>query len=105
MRLTSTLANADKHLTELLRIFILQFILVPAAYLLPRSWALAAANVFSLPLVAFPEPGMTAYRNMRRVFGGSPFRSFQLTREWVANPFRDFVILKRLMYGREDVFN
>jgi lauroyl/myristoyl acyltransferase len=105
MRLRSSLANADKHIAELFRIFVLQFILMPAAYFLPRSWALAAANVFSLPLIAFPEPGMTAYRNMRRVFGGSPFRSFQLTWEWIANPFRDFVILKRVMYGREDVFS
>lgn len=104
MRLKSALVHFDRHITELLRIVVLQVFLVPAAYLLPRSWALAAAKVLSLSLFVFPAPGITVYRSMRCLFGDNPIRSFQFAWGWIARPFLDFVILSRVLYGREDVF-
>ena len=64
---------------------------------------MVVAKVLSLSLAVLPSPGMTTYRDMRRAFGKGRFRSFQLAWASVAGPFRDFVILKRVMYGREDV--
>ena len=103
MRLRSALAQFNTHITESLRVLILQAFLAPAAYWLPKSWALAAAKLLSLFLVILPAPGFTTCRRMRRLFGGSPYRSFKLAWAWIARPFRDFVILKRVIYGREDV--
>ena len=103
MRLRYALAELSTQIAEALRVLIMQAFLAPAAYWLPKSWALAAANVLSLSLLILPAPGFRACRRMRRLFGGSPYRSFQLAWGWIARPFRDFVILKRVMYGREDV--
>jgi lauroyl/myristoyl acyltransferase len=40
---------------------------------------------------------------MRQAFGESRLRSFQLAWGWLRRPFLDFVMLKRVWYGREDV--
>jgi lauroyl/myristoyl acyltransferase len=103
MILKSALAALNVHITESLRIVVLQGFLAPAAYLLPQTWALAAADALSLPLLAFPTPGFMTYWSMRRLFGASRYRGFRLAWAWIARPFRDFVILKRVLYGREDV--
>lgn len=89
--------------SEPIRIVSMQLVLTPAAYLLPRSWALAVANVLSLLLVVLPSPGMVTYARMRRAFGEGRLRSFQLAWGSVARPYKDFVTLKRVLYGREDV--
>ena len=60
------------------------------------------ANVLSLGLVLLPSPGMVTYCRMRRAWKGW-LRSFQLAWGSVARPYRDFVTLKRILYGREDV--
>lgn len=103
MVLRSTLAALNDHITESLRIVVLQVLLAPAAYLLPEAWALAAADALSLPLLAFPAPGFMTYWSMRRLYGVSRYRGFRLAWAWVARPFRDFVVLRRVLYGREDV--
>ena len=105
MRLVSAISNIDVHITELFRIFIFKGILTPAAYLLPKDWALALAKVLSLPLVVFPDPGIKAYRSMKRLFGGRRYHSFQLAWGWIARPFQDFVIFTRVLNGREDISN
>ena len=89
--------------SEPIRILSMQLVLAPAAYLLPRRWALAVANVLSLGLVLLPSPGMVTYCRMRRAYGKGWLRSFQLAWGTVARPYRDFVTLKRILYGREDV--
>jgi lauroyl/myristoyl acyltransferase len=61
------------------------------------------AKVLALSLVVLPEPGMSIYWSMRQAFGESRLRSFQLAWEWLRRPFLDFVMLKRVWYGREDV--
>ena len=89
--------------SEPIRILSMQLVLAPAAYLLPRRWALAVANVLSLGLVLLPSPGMVTYCRMRRAYGKGWLRSFQLAWGTVARPYQDFVTLKRILYGREDV--
>ena len=84
MRLRYALAELSTQIAEALRVLIMQAFLAPAAYWLPKSWALAAANVLSLSLLILPAPGFRACRRMRRLFGGSPYRSFQLAWGWIA---------------------
>ncbi len=103
MRLKSELRLLSANISELLRILCMQVVLVPAAYFLPRSWALEIAKLLSLSLVVLPSPGWAAYRQMRQAFGQDRYRSFLLAWEWMARPFRDYVVLKRVLYGREDV--
>ncbi len=103
MRPRQILVRISTELSELLRILCMQLVLAPAAYCLPRSWALKIAKAVSLSLIVLPVPGMTSYRGMRRAFGQNRYHSFLLTWGWLARPFLDFVILKRVLYGREDV--
>lgn len=92
-------------LPELVRIGGAVFVLIPAAFLLPRFLALAAADGVSLLLMLLPSPGLTTYQTMRKAFGKPPFQAFMLAWKTVARPFRDLVILKRVLYGRENVFD
>ena len=87
---------------QVIRILGMQFVLAPAAYVLPRKLALAIANALALLLVILPIPGLHMYRQMRRAFGKNRFDSFCLALGWLARPLRDFVVLKRLVYRRED---
>ena len=91
--------------SELIRILCMQSMLVPAAYLLPKRFGQATAKFLALLLLATPWPGMTTYVQMSRAFGQGRYRSFLLAWGWLARPFLDYVILKRLQYGREDVSN
>ncbi|QGZ94048.1 Lauroyl/myristoyl acyltransferase [Terricaulis silvestris] len=102
--LRSVLAGLNSHITESFRILVMQAFLAPAAYLLPSSWAFGAAKALALPLAVLPSPGLTAYRRMRRAFGQGRWRSFQLAWGWIARPFQDFVMHKRVLYGRENIF-
>jgi hypothetical protein len=83
----------------------MKLILAPAAYALPRKLALALANALALSLVILPRPGLETYWQMRSAFGKSRQDSFYLAWGWLARPFRDFVVLKRLLYKRENPFN
>lgn len=103
LRAVTALERFNSNIAESLRLVSMQLILVPAAYLLPKSWALALAKLLSLPLIVFPAPGIITYLRMREAFGEGLFRTFRLTWGWVGRPFRDFVILKRVLYGREDI--
>ncbi len=78
--------------------------LTPAAYTLPRKWALALAYVLALSLLILPIPGLHTYRGMRRAFGKNRADSLYLAWGWLTRPLYDYVILKRLIYGREDPF-
>lgn len=103
MALRAVVTGVIINLSELIRILSMQLFLAPAARLLPKSWAFALAEATSLLLMALPSPGMVTYWRMRRAFGRDRVCSFQLAWGWVARPFRDFVTLKRVLYGREDV--
>ncbi len=79
----------------------LLFILRPAARLLPRSWALGLANLVAAAMLCLPSPGYITFRHMRSAFGASVRQSLQLSLRWIARPMVDFVILRRIVIGRE----
>jgi hypothetical protein len=89
-------------LAETIRILGMQLVLAPAAYVLPRKWALIIARAVSLPLAVLPNPGINTYWQMRQAFGKNRTESFLLGWGWLTRPFRDFVILKRILHGREN---
>jgi hypothetical protein len=87
------------------RIVGLQLILIPAAYVLPKRVAFVIADALSLALLILPKPGLVTYLEMRRAFEESHLRSLGLARRWLAQPFRDCVVLKRVLLGREATFD
>ncbi len=89
------------YFEETFRLLSMKLVLAPAAYLLPRSWALAIADMMALFLATSPKPGVEVYWQMRRAFEKNRLESFSLSWGWFARPFRDFVVLKRLLYKRE----
>ncbi len=93
------------HVEQFIRIVSMQFILAPAAYALPRKWALGIADALALSLAVLPVPGFHAYWQMRSAFGKGRLESFFLAWGWLARPLSDFVKLKRLIYRREDPSN
>lgn len=94
------IANATEGLV---RVVVLTVILRPAAYLLPRRWGLAVAEVVSLVLLLLPRPGVPAFLEARDAFGLGYLEALGLARRRLLRPLADFVILNRLLYGREDV--
>ena len=90
---------------QFIRVVSMKYILAPAAYALPRRWALGIAKALAILLVILPRPGFEAYWQMRSAFGKGRLESFSLAWEWLARPLRDFVVLKRLIYRHEDPFN
>ncbi len=90
---------------QIMRILSMQLVLAPAAYALPKKLALTIADALALLLVILPTPGFNIYWQMRSAFGKSRLESFYLAWGWLARPFRDFVVLKRLLYGRESPLN
>jgi lauroyl/myristoyl acyltransferase len=90
---------------EVIRYLSLRFVLAPAAYVLPRKWVMELANALALLLVILPKPGFETYWNMRRAFGKSRLDSFNLAWGWLSRGYLDFIIHKRIIYKREDLFN
>lgn len=76
-------------------------LLRPAASYLPRRWALALADAVGAILAAMPS-GRSARLATQAAFGqtASPDR---LAREWLTRPYRDYVVLRRVLVGREDI--
>ena len=95
----------DWNTEEVIRIVSMHFILAPAACVLPRRLAIWIANVLALFLVILPSSGLRIYYQIRTAFGKGRFASLYLAWGWLALPFRDFVILKRLINKRENQFN
>lgn len=90
---------------QAVRILSMQFVLAPAAYALPGKLALQIANALALLLLILPIPGFHTYRQMRSAFGKGRLYSLYLAWGWLARPLTDYVILKRLLYKRENPFN
>ena len=85
------------------RLSIMRLVLSPAAYLLPRTWALAIAKAMAFFFAVSPKSGVEVYWQMRQAFGKPRLESFTLSWGWLALPFHDYVVSKRLFYGRENV--
>lgn len=79
----------------------MRLILPPVAYLLPRRLAIGVADICSLVLLILPSPGFVEYWKMRAAFGKGRMESVRLSRLRVRRQLRDFVVLKRILNGRE----
>jgi lauroyl/myristoyl acyltransferase len=90
------------RLEELIRFVSIKFILGSAAWTLPRKLALKVSGAIGLLLLVLPIPGHATYFTMRQVFGASRPEAFCLAWNWLTRPFRDFIIAKRFVYGREN---
>ena len=105
MNVKNKISRVSFALEQIIRILSMQFALAPAAYAVPRKWALSIANILSLLLVILPNPGFITYLRIRSAFGKSRLSSLYLTWDCLARIFRDFVILKRIIYKRENPLN
>lgn len=105
MNISEQIYRISYSIEQMIRIVSMQFVLAPAAYALPRKVALGIANVLALLLLFLPIPGLNTYMQMRSAFGKGRLDSLHLAWGWLARPLSDFVILKRLLYKREDPFN
>jgi lauroyl/myristoyl acyltransferase len=77
-------------------------LLRPAADWLPASWALALAELIGFVIAVSPTRGRATYSTMCEAFGLSGLRAARAAQQWLARPFRDFVVLRRIARGRED---
>jgi lauroyl/myristoyl acyltransferase len=88
-------------LDEIIRIASMSLILYPSAYILPRKIAVGIADVLSMLLLISPGSVVNAYLQMRRAFGKGRLGSLALAYRWLKQPFRDFVMLNRIINGGE----
>lgn len=79
-------------------------VLRPAADYLPRSVALALADYVAFAFAAVSSGGRSFHRELHATFGGEAAHARWLARETLALPFRDFVMLRRIVAGREDAW-
>lgn len=96
------MAKMNRFMEELVRYLGMRFVLSPAAYMLPRSLAMATAGCLSLFLLVLPTTGAKTYWDFRLAFGRGRLDSLALTLRWLARPFRDYIVFKRSLFGRED---
>jgi len=87
-----------KNIAETLRLIAFA-LLRPAASVLPRSWALALADLVGAMMAASPA-GRSARLGMEVSFGQSADPA-RLARGWLTRPFTDYVIFRRILAGRE----
>jgi len=87
-----------KNIAETLRLIAFA-LLRPAASFLPRSWALALADLVGA-IVAASTAGRSARLGMELSFGQSADPA-RLARGWLTRPFTDYVIFRRILTGRE----
>ena len=80
------------------------FVLVlrPSADILPRAWACGVARLMAVAVALSPIQGRAAYSTMRQAFRYSRLRALVTAQQWLARPIVDFVILRRVIRGRED---
>jgi hypothetical protein len=101
-KLATSIRRTSYAIDQIIRIISMQFVLTPAAYILPRKIAFALANALALLLIILPKPGFSIYRQMHRAFRKSRIASFCLACGWLSRPLYDYVVLKRIIYGREN---
>jgi lauroyl/myristoyl acyltransferase len=95
-------ADLRGSIGELGRALAMLLVLRPAADYLPRSVALALADYVAFALAALSSGARSFHREMHATFGGEAAHARWLARETLALPFRDFVMLRRIVAGRED---
>jgi lauroyl/myristoyl acyltransferase len=91
-----------KSAAELARGLIMLLILRPAAAWLPRSLARGLAQLVGFLIALSPTRGRSTCSIMRGAFGLSKTQAFWVSQQWLARPFLDFVVCRRIINGRED---
>jgi lauroyl/myristoyl acyltransferase len=102
MKKNNTVKRVFSAIDDLLRIVTMAVVLTPASIVLPRRWALFIADICALLLLVSPRSGRPAYFQFRQAFGRGRVGTLMLTWQWLRQPYRDFVILKRVINRRED---
>ncbi len=77
-------------------------VLGPAADYLPKSVALALADYVARALSVLSSGARSFHRELHATFGGEVAHARWQANETMALPFRDFVMLRRIVAGRED---
>ena len=87
---------------DLLRCFLMVFILKPAASVLPRQSALAIAGWCGSVMLYVPTSGRNILATMRKAFGMEDTDARRSARDYLAQPFYSFVVFHRYLHGRDD---
>lgn len=91
-----------KNTAELARGLVMLLLLRPASDWLPRSLARGLAQLVGLLIALSPTRGRSTYLSMLRAFGFSKSQAFWASQQWLARPFLDFVVTRRILNNRED---
>ena len=89
------------NVDDLIRFFLMVFILKPAATMLPRRMALGVARWCGAIMLSVPTSGKSALSSMRRAFEMEDAEAKRAAREYLAQPFYSFVVFDRMFHGRE----
>jgi lauroyl/myristoyl acyltransferase len=96
-----TSASCWQDVDDLLRAFLMVFVLRPAADLLPRKSALAVAGWCASAMLHVPSSGRPALMTMKKAFLMEGAQGTRSAREYLAQPFYSVVISRRLLRGLE----
>ncbi|MBK5222592.1 MAG: hypothetical protein JJE52_06900 [Acidimicrobiia bacterium] len=76
--------------------------LKPAARWLPLSWGFRLADLVGWVLYLSP-PGRRRRGAMQAAFPDGPRGAGELARRWLTGPYRDYLYLRRVVTGRDDL--
>jgi lauroyl/myristoyl acyltransferase len=93
--------HVRQNTADAARALVMLLVLRPAADWFPRKVATGMAQFVGLVIALSPTRGRTAYNTMRSAFGYSRSKAFWAAQQWLARPFLDFVVLRRVLRGRE----
>jgi len=96
--------NAAQAAEEAVRYMSLRLVLAPAAAVLPKKWAIKLGQALVWPLLCFPQTAPRLYWQLRATFGTSRLQALRLLLGWLGLGYRDFVVSKRVLQRREDLF-
>jgi lauroyl/myristoyl acyltransferase len=98
-------ANRWRAVDDLLRSFLMAFILKPATRVLPRKAALRVARLCGAVMLRVPPSGKPALATMQKAFSMERADARETAREYLTEQFYSFVIFQRVLHGRENPEN
>jgi lauroyl/myristoyl acyltransferase len=98
-RVKAWFRDAVAQVSEAYRVLSLLLLRAAAAYL-PLNWAMALADAVGFGLAVTPI-GARARQSMRAMFHSTGENAAKLAREYLTRPFRDYVIARQIVEGRE----
>ena len=103
--LTAAKRRAWAACDELLRSFLMVFVLQPVAILLPRKSALGIARICGSVMLRVPPSGPSALKTMQKALLMEEAAARTAASEYLAQPFYSFVVFHRVLHGRENPNN